>query len=185
MLESKVQYDVHHLNSEIAGQRKVLASLGNRTEDLLKELKNHRRKQKDLIHTVRHKADKEQVRDGDRTLMINDGRIILPMKDFQKYGHVLDEWDRRKRGENIQFLNRLGESVQKRDFTTEFYDKNYNQLPSLDRYQMYKDSERLNQSMPRSRSDPYFGSMYGYAHPQRVNYINPQTYNLLSQSHMM
>ena len=185
MLESKVQYDVHHLNNEMEGQRKVLASLGNRTEDLLKELKNHRKKQKDLIHTVRLKSDKEHLKDGDRVLMINDGRVVLPLRDFQKYGHVLDEWDRRKRGENIQFLNRLGESVQKRDFTVEFYDKNYNLLPSLDRYQMYKDSAMRNQSFPRHRSSPYFNSMYGHEHPQRVNYINPQTYNLLSQSHMM
>lgn len=107
------------------------------------------------------------------------------MKDFIKYGHVLDEWDRRKRGECIQFLNRLGESVQKRDFTVEFFDNQWNLLPSLDRYQMYRDANELNKGIPRNRSEPYFGSMYGYQHPQRVQYKNPQYYGLSPQQHPM
>jgi hypothetical protein len=68
----------------------------------------------------------------------------------------------------------------------EFFDKGYNMLPSLDRYQMYRDASNINQGMVRHKSEPYFGSMYGgEGHPQRVHYRNAQTYNMLSQNHMM
>jgi hypothetical protein len=48
---------------------------------------------------------------GNRVLMLNDGNIALPVYDYLHYEKVFDDFERQRRMETLEMLNRLGESI--------------------------------------------------------------------------
>jgi hypothetical protein len=48
---------------------------------------------------------------GGRNLMLNDGNIKLPVYDYLHYEKVFDDFERQRRMETLEMLNRYGESI--------------------------------------------------------------------------
>jgi hypothetical protein len=80
----------------------------------LTELKTQREKQKKLINRIRGDNDSLGKMSGNRVLMLNDGNIKLPVYDFLHYEKVFDDFERQRRMETLEMLNRYGESLVRR-----------------------------------------------------------------------
>lgn len=80
-------------------------------KNLTEELRHQRRKQKKLVDRIRGDSDAVTKFKGKRVLMLNDGNISLPVYDYLHYQRVFDEYERERRRETLELLNRYGESI--------------------------------------------------------------------------
>ena len=96
---------------QMARQERVMSDLKDSQATLLNELSNQRTKQKKLIDRIRGDNDTLSRMRGNKVLMLNDGNIKLPVYDFLHYERVFDDFERQRRMETLELLNRLGESI--------------------------------------------------------------------------
>lgn len=92
-------------------QERMLQQLQESQQNMLSELKNQRSRQKKLINRIRGDNDTISRMRGNRTLMLNDGNISLPVYDYLHYEKVFDDFERQRRMETLEILNRFGESI--------------------------------------------------------------------------
>ena len=98
-------------NHQMKNQDRVMERIGNGQRRLEKQLRDQKDKQKKLIQRI--KGDMETITKyrGNRVLMLNDGNISLPVKDWFRVQKMFDEYERERRKETLELLNRYGESV--------------------------------------------------------------------------
>ena len=98
---------------QMSRQERMMSQLQESQKNMLSELKNQRSRQKKLIDRIRGDNDTISRMRGNRTLMLNDGNISLPVYDYLHYEKVFDDFDRQRRMETLEILNRFGESIVK------------------------------------------------------------------------
>lgn len=98
-------------DGQLKHQDRVMEKIGNGHRRLEKQLKEQKNRQKKLVQRI--KGDMESVTKyrGNRVLMLNDGNISLPVKDWFRVQKMFDEYERSRRKETLELLNRYGESV--------------------------------------------------------------------------
>ena len=96
---------------QMTRQERMMSQLQERQSNMLSELKNQRKRQKKLIDRIRGDSDTISRMRGNRVLMLNDGNIALPVYDYLHYEKVFDDFERQRRMETLEMLNRLGESI--------------------------------------------------------------------------
>ena len=97
-------------------QERMMSKLMSSQNNLLSELKAQREKQRQLINRIRGDNDTISKMKGNRVLMLNDGNIKLPVYDYLHYEKVFDDFERQRRMETLELLNRYAESIVRRLF---------------------------------------------------------------------
>lgn len=98
-------------DKQMSRQERMMNRLQESQQNMLSELKNQRSRQKKLIDRIRGDNDTISRMRGNRVLMLNDGNISLPVYDYLHYEKVFDDFDRQRRMETLEILNRFGESI--------------------------------------------------------------------------
>ena len=102
---------MENYEGQFTKQERVMKELQNSQKNLMEELKYQRRKQKKLVERIKGDSDSVSKMRGNRVLMLNDGNISLPVYDYLHYQKIFDDFERSRRMETLELLNRYGESI--------------------------------------------------------------------------
>jgi len=100
-------------DKQMKQQEKMMKELKESQQSLMEELRYQRRKQKTLVDRIKGDTDTVSKLRGNRVLMLNDGNISLPVYDYLHYQNIFDDFERQRRMETLELLNRYGESIVK------------------------------------------------------------------------